>query len=611
MIFSIIILAIVAGIAYFHYAQGFFSATLSAICAVVAAVIAVAYHEPMVTTLLQGKMADYANSICLIALFAIVYLLLRVLLDKAIPGNLRLPVAIDRVGGAGMGVIAGIFAAGVIALAAQAMPFGPSIGGYAKYEVEDREELTLPPNASSRGRQRSGNIYAQLTEHTFSEEKRQSLWIPVDDMLLGFVKMLSDGGSMAGQRTLASVHPDYTGELFAQRLGIQVGASHTALNLPGKTAQVTVPDPGVFRIDADLTKSQIDAELSTLHERPVKLTKGPNDLQLVVRVLFNKDAADKDGYVRLSPGSVRLVGGGRNFYPVGTLEAGKVLYAHMLDDFLLINVKAEDRAADFVFFIDEPELIVSGDAKEQTIKEGVFIEVKRLARIGLGGREVAGRWTAGDAKISVERKPDVAKTQGKAGGTAAGAAPAPSAGQPAAAPLVYSSTLIDKNLFSPVNVGTPDADVRGAQIEGGTVTLQTRQIAQLEIQPVRSLTMMAQGENAISELFEPTGQKIVQVMGTPPPEASDPWAWTTLRDWSLVDAAGRSYSPVGAFARVKAQQTDRMAASFNIAGNPSDIASDEGVPTDVWIVFSIPSGTHLKQFQHKTTVVQEIDQPVP
>src|SRR3954470_23615949 len=98
MIFGLIIVLLLGGIAYFHYAQGFFSALLSAVCAVTAAVLAVGYHEAIVLSLLQGKVADYANALCLVAIFAGVYIVLRTLLDKVVPGNIRLPVAVDRVG---------------------------------------------------------------------------------------------------------------------------------------------------------------------------------------------------------------------------------------------------------------------------------------------------------------------------------------------------------------------------------------------------------------------------------------------------------------------------------------------------------------------------------
>src|SRR5207302_995772 len=110
-------------------------------------------------------------------------------------------------------------------------------------------------------------------------------------------------------------------ELFGQRLGVQIGANRTAVNLPGKTPQVSVPEQGgVYRVDADLSKSAFDGELDGLHERKIEYKKKPNDVQLVVRTMFNKEAADRDGFVRLGSGAVRLVANGKDYYPVGTLE---------------------------------------------------------------------------------------------------------------------------------------------------------------------------------------------------------------------------------------------------------------------------------------------------
>ena len=167
-----------------------------------------------------------------------------------------------------------------------------------------KERFDVQPGGS---RQRTADIVAQLTENTFTPEKRAKLLIPADDILLSVVQGLSNGGSMAGDRTLASIHPDFADELFAQRLGVQVGAARTAVNLPGKSAQVTVPDPGVFRVDQDLTKGQVDAELASLHDRPVVWTKKPSDLQLVVRVVFTKAYLDPIAEEFLHAGGVELV----------------------------------------------------------------------------------------------------------------------------------------------------------------------------------------------------------------------------------------------------------------------------------------------------------------
>lgn len=442
MILSIVIIAVVGGVAYFHYAQGLFGATISAVIAIIAACLAVGYHENLVNALLGGAVGDYATAGAIAAIFGLVYIIGRTITDKAIPGNVRLPLMVDRIGGAAMGLIAGLFTAGIVALIAQALPFGPAAGGHARYALEASREVTVTPHGASRAVDME--VLNQLDEDTFVDEKQKKLMIPADDMLLSFVQKMSDGGALAGARTLTSVHPDYPQELFAQRLGVQVGAKRTAFNAAGKTAQVTVPEQGVFIVTQDLTadKNVIDAELDDLHQRLVKPKRTGNQVQLVVRVMFTKDAADSDGNVRVSPGAVRLVANGTNYYPVGTLENGQ-LYANKVDDFLFINVKGADAGADFVYFVDPADVFAAGasavnakepakDAKDAPkIEEGVFVEVKRLARIALGGKPVLTTVPKAE-NVQVERKPKMLEQRKKTAAPAGGdAAPAPDA---AAAP---------------------------------------------------------------------------------------------------------------------------------------------------------------------------------
>src|SRR5215204_4864671 len=134
MLFSIFVVVFVGIVAYWHYLQGFFSAAISALLAIVAALVAVGYHEE-IAMMLAGKMNDQANAVGLVSLFGVTYLLLRLIFDKAIPGNVRFPVLLDRIGAPIMGLIAGIFGVGVLVIAAQTLPFGPSIAGYQRYPI--------------------------------------------------------------------------------------------------------------------------------------------------------------------------------------------------------------------------------------------------------------------------------------------------------------------------------------------------------------------------------------------------------------------------------------------------------------------------------------------
>ncbi|MEO6434560.1 MAG: hypothetical protein ABIP55_02210, partial [Tepidisphaeraceae bacterium] len=120
------------------------------------------------------------------------------------------------------------------------------------------------------------------------------------------------------------------------------------------------------------------------------------------------------------------------------------------------------------------------------------------------------------------------------------------------------------------------------------------------------------GSYATDELFEPAGKKLVQVAGTPPPEGGDPWAWGVLRNWALVDAGGKTYAPAGGWARVRQEQADRMVATYNANAAPADITGgSDGRPTDVWIAFLVPSGTHLKQATFSGKSVSQVEHAVP
>jgi len=65
MLFASLILIVLGAIVFIHYIQGLFSATISAILAVIAAVFAFSYHESLVP-LFGGKAADYSSGISLL-----------------------------------------------------------------------------------------------------------------------------------------------------------------------------------------------------------------------------------------------------------------------------------------------------------------------------------------------------------------------------------------------------------------------------------------------------------------------------------------------------------------------------------------------------------------
>ena len=406
MIFNVIIVLLILGIAYFHYEQGLIAATVSLFCAAVAAFMAFSYHETVVTALTGGKLAAYGDGMMLCGLFALIYVVLRFVTDNLIVGNARYPVALDKGGAAVMGLVAALFPAAIVAIAAQELPFGPTVAGYAPLPVEDTA-LRVPNQLAPVFKVERGDdvfAYDQLRVETLNgddaDAQRQGLWIPVDRWFLGLVATLSDTGSLKGPTDFREVNPDFQIAAFADRLGMQRSATQVALNVNGKD-QVAVkglyrlsfgeggqyPAEGVPQVDGDVRGDvrQIDKFLKPAAGKAV----------VVVRINFqSNDMADRGNFVRFSPASCRLVAGGKQFFPVGTFESSVVAVSNLPDDFLLAG-----QGADLIYQIDTD--VIDGD----NLAAGSFLEFKRFGRVGLDDKPLQARITTDPSTFVLRKVP--------------------------------------------------------------------------------------------------------------------------------------------------------------------------------------------------------------
>lgn len=409
MIFGIVILLMLGAIAFFHYVQGFFSGLISAILAIFCAVFALSYYETLVEGPLSGTAPEWMPALMLLGLFALPYAILRTLFDKMIPGQLQLPAVVDKVGGAAMGVVAGIFALGVVVVAAQTMAFGPSLGGYVRYATVDR--TVTVPGAGGTGvgaRAKDAATENEIDGETFDPEKAKKMLIPVDDVLVGTVAHLSDTGALAADKPFRSVHPDFLTELFGQRLGIQGPAPRTIINNPAKNL-VGVELLGAYAMPPIDPSKMVDAELKRIRGTPIKAPSlPPDEIRVVMRVKFDPPAADpKDKRVRVSPSSVRLVAkrpdetsatgepDWHDYFPIGTLEPNGYLYVNKIDDYLIIDLPGKkvgggDTApeVDFVFQVKREGFLPpkTENDPEPHIEAGSFLEIKKLGRIDLSNK---------------------------------------------------------------------------------------------------------------------------------------------------------------------------------------------------------------------------------
>jgi uncharacterized membrane protein len=390
MILTTVIIVLVLAITFVNYTQGFFSATISAMLAIISAVLAFSLHERIVESYLGGRFSDTAHGITLAVLFALIYFVLRVAFDSMVPGNVRFPVIVDKVGGAAMGLIAGLFAGGIVAIVAQYMPLMPSVGGYARYAVDTRS-VVVPSEATGR-RSLDSEVWDKLKGEKpgqFEPSDKQSMILPMDDLVVGTVNHLSDGGSLGWDKPLSQTHPDFLQELFAQRLGVQTKANRVA-------TKDAVREVDLFRADS---LQRRDHDYKELRSRPLDTTPlrpTPNQVLVIARVMFGRGAADSDGFVKFSPAMVRLVarqgtGAGAqwvDYYPIGTVDNAQVLYGSSLDDFLFVDAKGADKGADFAFLVDKSGFAEGGQGGPLVVSDGTFIEFKRIARQDLSGKQI-------------------------------------------------------------------------------------------------------------------------------------------------------------------------------------------------------------------------------
>ena len=621
MIFSIIILLLVGVVAYFYYVQGFFTATISAIAAALAATMALGYFEKVTAAMFSSKYLDFGNAFSLTLIFAVTFVIIRVLFDKVVPGNIRLQATVDQVGGALMGLVVGIFAVGIFAIAAESMPFGVSILGAARFKTGPDRPVTVPGHGQATDEIVSDELISE--DPLNKSPDRQTLLLPVDDWVVNFVSALSDGGSLAGDSTFASVHPALLDEYFGQRIGIQPAANHVAVNIPNHEA-VSVPLAYVLS-----TVNEGDAEIKQLRNGALRMLKpslasDDHNVILVIRVMFSSGATDTDRSVRFSPSSIRLVVDSTNYFPIGSLDSTGLLRVNKADDPLVVAVTDQQNGADMVFYVPKDKVLQgSADPKtgESTIKfaSGAFLEVKREVRIDLGALKFVSP-PAQDKSMNVLRKSGLPPAAGTTP-TPAAAAPQTISPTPAVAvappvsdgavPFVYDHAQVSNRLFAAVATGLLDGPEVMVQFPTGTAMVRNKTLDRLHVRPDATIRALGTGDNPFAELFVPAGKHMVQLIGTPPPTTDDAWGWSKhLGDFAIVAGSGESVKASGAAAKVLKSQQFMMAAAYQSDGpTPTVPPEADARPTDVWLMFNVANGQPLKELDYQGRIIAPLNMP--
>lgn len=600
MVLSIIVILIVGLIAYYHLTQGFFSAGLSAIICVFAALVALGFHESMVDAMLAGRFADQGHAIALMVIFAATYSILRFVFDSFVPGNLRFPVGIDKIGAGLCGLVAGLFVAGLIAVAAQSLPFGPWVGGHARYEVEENLNAVLTVQGKS---QQQDMTYDRLKGDKFLNDEPQKLLLPADDIVLGILNTVTeDKASLSSGKPFADAHPNYLQELFGQRVGIQLASKHVALKGKVDVKGVYIARSFPRQFDQERWKVGGTAPIGTRATAP-KLadSRSTNKAFLIVRAELHGDLRDKTELVSFSPASVRLKVGRTNYYPIGTLQGPTTLFVAEPDDYLFVP---GGNHVDLVFEVDRDAL--SGTK----VASDVLFEFKRLGRVDIGGQDVKPIALAPPPgeNVGVVRREGILPKKPD-GNIEQPNQPTPE--QPLATdlPIDFRSSAswsTDAKLPFPVATGSVNPnETESITPSGMPYSLQNGKFVMLDLIPPKDMKLdqITAGAGQVTELGAPQGKRVLYVWGRP----VNGWDWVgSVNGFSVTDKAGAKAEVAGFVVKGKAGDQDTMVVQYKPAMPFTPDKAAGITPAEVGLVFHITEGQAADKLEFNGQLVRSL-----
>jgi len=293
MVIIILAAILVLAIAFYQVVQGLFSSLIMAILTILSAAIAFMFYEPL-AAMVYHRMPAYADAAALAVLFIVPLIVMRILIDRLLRGNVAmgsgkgvLGVWIDRICAAALGIVSGMVLVGMLTIILQMLPFGATVLTYEPYDASLHRKHQLAP------------FYA-------------------DEFTVALIGKLSDG-ALAGEQSFDREHDDLLLELFCWRNTADKGGRVEA---PLNSMKVL----GAYSIieGDEQDKDEPWDRNPTAPPNPLMDPKAPSKL-LIVRVAVNEIARDEHNWFLLPATQFRLVcKDGRSFYPVGYLTYDEV-----------------------------------------------------------------------------------------------------------------------------------------------------------------------------------------------------------------------------------------------------------------------------------------------
>ena len=167
MIVNLVVIALVALIAYWWANQGLFSAIIHLLCVIVAGAVALSFWEILAYGLLmRGGFFDYfALGVSLLITFSLVLFVLRLATNKLVPANLQVPQWANVAFGYPVGAASGVLTVGLLVIGLGLIQSQRTILGFVGH-----------------GRSQAGSVGAI-----------DSLWLPVHQLTSDFYSQMSVG----------------------------------------------------------------------------------------------------------------------------------------------------------------------------------------------------------------------------------------------------------------------------------------------------------------------------------------------------------------------------------------------------------------------------------
>lgn len=360
----IVCLAIAVLTFYQMQTQGFFSTVIMAGDSMLAAFVALNYYEKLAALLFDVGLPDFGlGCITLLGLFSFTLLILRMITDRLVGGNMNFPLLVDRIGSAIFGWIASMIIVGMVMIGFQHVAVPATFFGYNRYpnlaKLEDERGLFPGPD----------RFVLSLLDHASSF-------------------------SFSGKTAFFHHHPDLLQELYLNRIvpnnheGSRSEAAYNALKL----VDARLIDTPVHDLESG---ESIDVPAGeTLLALRLEITSGSGK--------ETPGASDVDGKIRFALGDFRVVGYeqdlaravGYSRYPIGFLKpTGAIIDAVPLDVGKILTTSSR-----------QIDLLFQWPSNVKKISP-LYVEFKRTARADI---PFAGKLA--DAQLPLDRLYDASTT---------------------------------------------------------------------------------------------------------------------------------------------------------------------------------------------------------